>query len=287
MEFWIWDFGFSGGRGNVPVGNSATVPWGQRLESPLVLVRCDNQSGHLFGQHWRFYLVFVTWSSQPEPSRTLRLNETEKRQKNHVAFTVFFYDSSPQPEPSRSLQLNERPKKKPKPSKSIHVKEIQNKKWKKREVFFWGGAAIPRQHIQEPCAPMRKNWKPCGVSFLFIDSSPQPKPSRSLQLNERQIKKHTQPKPSRNLPPESDTKNKVKTTWRFKLLFLWVDFQSQNLPDPYTSMRPPKKTWKPCGVLSFLLSWSSRPATSRRLRLDEGHNQREREGAWETEEKER
>ena len=34
--FWIPDFGFWGGPGDVPLGNSVTVPWGQRLESPLV-----------------------------------------------------------------------------------------------------------------------------------------------------------------------------------------------------------------------------------------------------------
>ena len=34
--FWIPDFGFWGGPGDVPLGNSVTVPGGQRLESPLV-----------------------------------------------------------------------------------------------------------------------------------------------------------------------------------------------------------------------------------------------------------
>ena len=33
--FWIPDFGFWGGPGDVPLGNSVTVPGGQRLESPL------------------------------------------------------------------------------------------------------------------------------------------------------------------------------------------------------------------------------------------------------------
>ena len=33
--FWVPDFGFWGGPGDVPLGNSVTVPWGQRLESPM------------------------------------------------------------------------------------------------------------------------------------------------------------------------------------------------------------------------------------------------------------
>ena len=34
--FWILDFGILGRSGDVPLGNLATVPGGQRLESPLV-----------------------------------------------------------------------------------------------------------------------------------------------------------------------------------------------------------------------------------------------------------
>ena len=46
-------------------------------------------------------------------------------------------------------------------------------------------------------------------------------------------------------------KKNVKTLWRFNF-FLWIDFHSKNLPEPYTSMRP-KNTGKPCGVLSFFV----------------------------------
>ena len=35
-DFGFWILGFWGGPGDVPLGNLATVPGGQRLESPLV-----------------------------------------------------------------------------------------------------------------------------------------------------------------------------------------------------------------------------------------------------------
>ena len=102
--FWILDFGFWRGPGNVPLGNSVTVPRGPRLESPLVrrirrlkeenvIPECPRHnkiSGKPCGVVTFFAaLLFpartfhnrALWSYEPEPSRSLQF---EKKQKNKL-----------------------------------------------------------------------------------------------------------------------------------------------------------------------------------------------------------
>ena len=62
--------------------------------------------------------------------------------------------------------------------------------------------------------------------------------------------------------------------WRFTFFF-WLHFHSQDLPQPYTSIRPKRtpenitaewmryKRGKPCGVLTFFVNWFPQPECSR------------------------
>ena len=62
--------------------------------------------------------------------------------------------------------------------------------------------------------------------------------------------------------------------WRFTFFF-WLHFHSQDLPEPYTSIRPKRtpehitpewmryKRGKPCGVLTFFVNWFPQPECSR------------------------
>ena len=101
----------------------------------------------------------------PEPYASMRPKKNRKTMWRLQFFSTIHLHSQNLPEAYNSM----RDQKKPKPSKSIHEKEIQNKKWKKREVFFFGGgAAIPRQHIQEPCAPMRKIENHVAFHFFLL-----------------------------------------------------------------------------------------------------------------------
>ena len=138
-----------------------------------------------------------------------------------------------------------------------------------------------------------KKWgKPCGVltvfcelvftartfqnihsKFFWVNSPPQPKPSRSLQLNEKQ-KTNPKPKPSRSLHLNEIQYKRRKTMWRFTFFF-WLHFHSQDLPEPYTSIRPKRtpehitpewmryKRGSPCGVLTFFVNWFPQPECSR------------------------
>ena len=67
-------------------------------------------------------------------------------------------------------------------------------------------------------------------------SSPQPKPSRGLELNERQLnaRQKTNPKlkPSKSLHLSEIQYKRKKTMRRFNF-FCWVNFPSQNLPQHY------------------------------------------------------
>ena len=95
-----------------------------------------------------------------------------------------------------------------------------------------------------------KTGQPCGVlsCFLCFVSTARTfqKPTAEWAAKRKTTAK-TFPKPT----PEWDTIKKKKTMWRFNF-FLWIDFHSKNLPEPYTSTRP-KNTGKQCGVLSFFV----------------------------------
>ena len=194
-------------------------------------------------------------------------------------------NSPPQPEPSRSLQLNERQKTnpKPKPSRSLHLNEILKKKEKHVAfyIFFW--LHFHSQDLPEPYTSIRpkrtpenitpewmryKRGKPCGVlTFLWISFHSQNVPEHTPQGNriEKKHEKHvafsvffdfistarTFQKPTaaweaKNEPtaksfqkptPEWDIIKKKEPCCVLPFSF-WVHFRSQDLPEPYTSIRP-------------------------------------------------
>lgn len=125
-----------------------------------------------------------------------------------------------------------------------------------RSVAFFGALIFTTRTFQNPIAQCHRKKKMFFV--FFVASSPQPDPPRSLQLNPRQQKQHSQ-----NLPAALTCMRykEGKTFWRF--FFFWcVDFHSHILPGAYTSMSPKKnphlherhtKKGKPCSRSLFLL----------------------------------
>ena len=155
-----------------------------------------------------------------------------------------------------------------------------------------------------------KKWgKPCGVltvfcelvftartfqnihsKFFWVNSPPQPKPSRSLQLNEKQ--KQTQ---NQNLPEAYTWMRYNKKEGKpcgVLPFFFWLHFHSQDLPEPYTSIRPKRtpehitpewmryKRGNPCGVLTFFCELVSTARMFQNTHLNETELKKNMKSMW-------
>ena len=85
LDFKFWILGFWGGPGDVPLGNLATVPGGQRLESPLVCLW-----GPLQNQLYRIELgqgsklnIFSEVRTLQNHRKTLTSNPEVRTLQNH------------------------------------------------------------------------------------------------------------------------------------------------------------------------------------------------------------
>ena len=111
--------------------------------------------------------------------------DTIKKAENHVTFRNFLAEFiftartcqnlTPQSDPKNTRKHN------------AWMNEIQKKRkamWH-FNFFLWIGFHSQNLLKHTPQWDRKKTWYPCGALNLFYDSSPQPEPSRNLQLNER------------------------------------------------------------------------------------------------------
>ena len=219
------------GSGNVPLGNSVTVPRGQRLKSPVV--HLDSLPGHpSFYQHWA-KIVGQTWVGRVWGFSTVNFSGVLNFFLWLVILTARILQK-PTPEWEAKNETTARTFQKPTP-------EWEAKNRKKNvafQVFLW--VELRSQKVQKHKRKKNTTWH----SNLFSvgcsswlgppknphlherqkmweakkqenhGSSPQPEPSSSsLRLNGTQIKK-AQPEPFRHL--YLTERQKEETMWRLK-----------------------------------------------------------------------
>ena len=252
----------------MPLGNSVTVPRGQRLESPLV--RCDNP--------WFLWLDLHS-QNLPEPYTSMRPKKTCKP-CGILSFLMIHLHSQNLPEAYSSMRSK---KTLPKPSRSLPpgwaTKNRGETMWR-FNFFLW--VDFHSHNLPEPDTSMRPKktrktmWR--FKLFLWVDLHNQNLPDTYTWMSEGQKREKTMwpfnpfgglsftAKTLQKPTPAWETNKERKTMRRFKFFVRWL-----SQPEPSTCLHVTEKKTKNKSMqrFKFFLNWASQPQPSRNLRLND------------------